>query len=338
MESSRCLSARHGLSGVGSAGEACQVGESLGDSQTRLGETRSGVHGFTLVELLVVIAIIGILVALLLPAIQAAREAARRAQCVNNLKQLGLACQNYVSARNFLPPGYTAGPDPDSTSPGWGWATYLLPYLEETPLYQQMDLTKPVETQAAIATVIPGFLCPSDQVIPAPFEITSESLQTICSAAPSSYAATVGDDSSEVDADTGDGVFYRNSKTRFKDIIDGLSKTAFMGDRAWADTHGIWAGAPNRAVTRPGEMNPWQTATAPAQCLVLVHNNWINIKNDSDGGLDDFSSKHVEGANILFGDGSVRFIKTITVDDQDHRDFWAMGTRAGNETVIGLEQ
>ncbi|HVT30943.1 MAG TPA: DUF1559 domain-containing protein [Lacipirellulaceae bacterium] len=299
--------------------------------------TMRGSSGFTLVELLVVIAIIGVLVALLLPAVQAAREAARRSQCLNNLKQIGLACQNYVDAKKALPPGYIAGTDPDSTAPGWGWATYLLPYMEQTTLYQQIDLTKPVETQTAINTVIPGFLCPSDQVNPAPFDVTTDAMEVICTAAPCSYAATVGDDASEVDAPTGDGVFYRNSKTRFKDVTDGLSKTAFAGDRAWADTHGVWAGAPDKAVTRPGELNPWQTTTAPAQCLILVHNNWINIKSDSDGGLDDFSSKHVDGANIMFGDGSVRFIRSITADGQDHLDFWAMGTRAGNEVIQGLE-
>ena len=96
-------------------------------------------------------------------------------------------------------------------------------------------------------------------------------------------------------------------------------------------------GAPNGAVIRPGPLNPWASATGSAQALVLVHNNWINITSDSDGGLDDFSSKHAEGANILFGDGSVRFIRSITADDQDHHDFWAMGTRAGNEIINGLE-
>src|SRR5262249_41740204 len=137
------------------------------------------------------------------------------------------AFQNYAGAKKALPPGYTAGTDPDSTAPGWGWATYLLPYMEETTLYDQLNLTKPVETQPAIKTIISGYLCPSDPVNQVPFDVTDDSLQVICSAAPSSYAATVGDDDSEVDAPTGDGVFYRNSHTRFKEITDGLSKTAF---------------------------------------------------------------------------------------------------------------
>ena len=200
--------------------------------------------GFTLVELLVVIAIIGILVALLLPAVQAAREAARRTQCSNNLKQIGIAYQNYADARKMLPPGYTAtGTDPNVTTPGWGWAAYILPYMEEGNIYQQIDLTKPIETQNVIQTVLSVYLCPSDQVVPAPFDVTDDGKAFVCSAAPSCYAATVGDDASEVDADTGDGSFFRNSKIRFKDITDGLSKTTFAGDRAWSDTHGIWAGA-----------------------------------------------------------------------------------------------
>jgi len=84
-------------------------------------------------------------------------------------------------------------------------------------------------------------------------------------------------------------------------------------------------------------MNPWASATGSAQALTLVHNNWINITTDADGGLDDFSSKHTGGANLLFADGSVRFIHNITGDGPVHRAFWAMGTRAGDEVIQGVE-
>ena len=169
---------------------------------------------FTLVELLVVIAIIGILIVLLLPAVQSAREAARRTQCRNNLKQIGMAIHNFVAAKKVLPPGYIAGTNPDSTTPGWGWATHILPFVEENTIYMQIDLSKPVETQATpIQTIIPGFLCPSDQVAPVAFNIVDDTLMPICNAAPSSYAATVGSDASEVNDPVGNGVFYRNSKT-----------------------------------------------------------------------------------------------------------------------------
>ena len=132
-------------------------------------------------------------------------------------------------------------------------------------------------------------------------------------------------------------MFYRNSRTRFTDITDGTSQTVMIGDRAWADSQGIWAAAPSGAVLRPGPRNPWPTRRPSRPCLVLAHNNWINIKTDADGGLDDFSSYHTGGVNLLFADGSVHFIRSITVDGAEHRAFWAMGTRAGGEVITGLD-
>ncbi len=294
-------------------------------------------RAFTLIELLVVIAIVAILIGLLLPAVQKVREAAARTQCQNNLKQIGLALHNYHSANNVFPPGYVATaayPDP---SPGWGWGTFLLPYLEQDGLYRQIDLKKPVQTQPVIQTVVKGFLCPSDEPPAAAFPVTDATFTTITLAAPSSYAATVGDDSAEADAETGNGVFYRNSKTRLTDIADGTSQTVLAGDRAWADTQGIWAGAPSGGMVRAGARNPWQLATAAAPVFVLVHNNWINIRTDADGGLDDFSSYHTGGVNLLFADGSVHFLRSITADGPERRAFWALGTRAGGEVVSGLD-
>jgi prepilin-type processing-associated H-X9-DG protein len=88
---------------------------------------------------------------------------------------------------------------------------------------------------------------------------------------------------------------------------------------------------------RAGDRNIWPNATAGAPVFVLVHNNWLNITTDADGGLDDFSSNHVNGANMLFGDGSVHFIQSITIDGQRRHDFWALGTRSGGETVVELD-
>jgi prepilin-type N-terminal cleavage/methylation domain-containing protein/prepilin-type processing-associated H-X9-DG protein len=291
---------------------------------------------FTLIELLVVIAIIAILIGLLLPAVQKVREAAARMQCSNNLKQLGLACHSYHDANQGLPSGYRAI-SPTGTAPGWGWGAYLLPYLEQDNLYRTLNLGQPVESSPNIRTVLKAFLCPSDQVPPVPFDIQNASLGTICQAAPCSYAASCGSDASEVDDPEGNGVFYRNSSVRFTDITDGLSNTVFLGDRAWADTKGTWVGIPSDAVTLPGSTNPWQTTIAPGQTLVLAHANWINIKTDSDGGLDDFSSKHPDGVNLLFGDGSVRFLRSLTTDGPRRQAFWAAGTRAGGEVITGLE-
>jgi len=289
--------------------------------------------GFTLIELLVVIAIIGILIGLLVPAVQKVREAAALAQCTNNLKQIGLACHGYHDNTKSFPPGYFAATSYPDTTPGWGWAAFILPYLEHDNVYRQIDFSRPLETQPVIQTVLPAFICPSDSFPFSAFEVTDATMTALCQAAPSSYAATVGNDSCEVDAPTGNGIFYRNSRVRTVDIRDGTSQTTMAGDRAWNQSMGIWAGAPQGAVTRPGPLNVWPTAIGPAQALILVHNNWINITTDADGGLDDFSSNHSGGANLLFADGSVRFLHSITADGPERYDFWALGTRAGGEVI-----
>jgi prepilin-type N-terminal cleavage/methylation domain-containing protein/prepilin-type processing-associated H-X9-DG protein len=290
---------------------------------------------FTLIELLVVVAIISILLGLLLPAVQKVREAANRMKCQNNLKQMGLACHQYHDTHKSFPPGYVASVSYPDTTPGWGWAAFLLPYLEQENLYRQIDFRQPVEKSTAVRTVLPIFLCPSDSPPPDEFPLTDATFTQLCTSAASSYAATVGQDASEVDGPTGDGVFYRNSKTRIADIPDGTSQTVLLGDRAWSQTNGIWAGAPNGAICRPGQANVWPNATGSAQALILVHNNWINITTDADGGLDDFSSNHPGGVNLLFADGSVHFLHSITSDGTERRAFWALGTRACGEVIDG---
>ena len=147
-----------------------------------------GRPGFTLIELLVVIAIIGVLVGLLLPAVQQAREAARRSLCGNNLRQIALALHSYESARRRLPPGYASNSlhnpppaDRDSVtwdaSPGWGWAAHLLPHLEENAVADGIDLETPIwnaSNAAAVASTLPTFLCPSSTGPRTPFVVTNQ--------------------------------------------------------------------------------------------------------------------------------------------------------------------
>ncbi|HZY84444.1 MAG TPA: DUF1559 domain-containing protein [Gemmataceae bacterium] len=298
-------------------------------------------RAFTLIELLVVIAIIAILIGLLLPAVQKVRESASRMKCANNLKQIGLACHNYHDSQKSFPPGYLAvasySDGATDTAPGWGWAAFLLPYLEQDNLYRQINFAQPVQGQPAAQAMLSGLLCPSDLPAQAPFAVTSAALAPVAVLAPSSYAATCGPDASDVADPTGLGAFYRNSQTRLTDITDGTSQTVLVGERAWSQAMGVWAGAPAGAVMRAGAQNPWPNATAPAPCLVLAHNNWVNIRTDSDGGLDDFSSNHTGGVNLLFADGSVHFVQSITGEGQTHADFQALGTRAGGEVIQELQ-
>jgi prepilin-type N-terminal cleavage/methylation domain-containing protein/prepilin-type processing-associated H-X9-DG protein len=298
---------------------------------------------FTLVELLVVIAIVAVLIGLLVPAVQQVRASAQRTECVNNLKQIGLACHNFHAVNGHFPPGYVSTqPYADGatdTAPGWGWPTLLLPYLEQGAVYDTLDLTRPVQhpSNAAVQTVVKAFLCPSDSLEREPFQLTDVTFAPVCLAGPSSYAATCGPDASDVADPTGLGVFYRNSATRATDITDGTSCTVLIGDRSWALTAGAWAGAPAGAVTRAGRLNPWPAATYVAPTLVLAHNHFVNVRTDSDGGLDDFSSLHAGGVNLLFADGSVRFVRNITDPGPLERDFQALGTCQGGEVISTLE-
>jgi prepilin-type N-terminal cleavage/methylation domain-containing protein/prepilin-type processing-associated H-X9-DG protein len=305
--------------------------------------TRSG---FTLIELLVVIAIIAVLIGLLLPAVQKVRETAARSQCQNNLKQIGLALHSYHDAKRGFPPGYLSTMDYSSgslqTSPGWGWAAYLLPHLEQESLYRQLDFKRPVEVAPAIQTLVQVYLCPADLGPTAPFAVPNAFGDPIALAAPCSYAACCGGDETDTAEDTGQGIFYRNSHTRLSDIRDGASQTILVGDRATSNALGIWAGAINDAVVLRGTLNRNPgTSTGPASSLVLAHSHLNNAFNDTDGGLDDFSSNHGAGSNLLFADGSVHFVRSVPSDNPDGTYsadsliFQALGTRASGDLVPG---
>jgi prepilin-type processing-associated H-X9-DG protein len=300
--------------------------------------------GFTLVELLVVTGVIAILISLLLPAVQSAREAARRTQCRNNLKQIGIALHNYHDVLRLFPPGYVAGSaDLTSTSPGWGWGAMLLPYLEQSALYRKLDfrlsLTDP-KNATPVAMFLSGFVCPSDIYSTSPFTIASDAAgaMPVVQVAPSSYVGCVGNDSSAVDDNTvpWNGILYRNSKTRVSDITDGTAYTIVVGERAWCQVNGTWIGAPNTGLIQAGKLNRNAPTTETAAFAILGHAHFINgLGQDNDANMDDFSSMHPAGAHCLFADGSVRYLQSTFTDDPAG---WpaivqAMGTRAGGEMI-----
>ncbi len=301
---------------------------------------------FTLIELLVVIAILSVLLGLLLPAVQKVREAAARANCQNNLKQIGLACHNYHDAQQSFPPSYRAtaaySDGETDTAPGWGWAAFLLPHLEQDNLYRQLNFPLPVGQSPGIQTMVKIYLCPSDLTPSDAFSVPDGFGNPVALAAPSSYAACVGGDESDAAGPTGQGVFYRNSRMRFADITDGTSNTLLVGERAWANANGIWAGAIAGAVCKRGQQNPCPGSGAgwyPASVLVQAHSHLNNTTTDTDGGLDDFSSRHFGGSNFVFADGSVRFLRSVPGDNPDGSYtadsllFQALGTRSGGEVV-----
>jgi prepilin-type N-terminal cleavage/methylation domain-containing protein/prepilin-type processing-associated H-X9-DG protein len=308
-------------------------------------------NAFTLIELLVVIAISGILMSLLLPAVQKVREAAARSQCVNNLKQIGLALHHYHDAKRVLPPGYRAtqpySDGASDTGPGWGWAAFLLPFLEQQALFQQLDFKGPIPASPAIQTIVNGYVCPSDIMPEASFAVPDGFGKSVCLAGATSYAASCGGDESDTTGATGRGAFYRNSQTRLGDITDGCSNTILVGERAWANANGAWAGAIPGGVLQRGQLNPCLPnvpgAWYPASTLAVAHAHLNNALSDPDGsaGMDDFSSRHPGGSNFLFGDASVHFLRSISSDNPDGSYtpdgsvFQALATRAGGEVIPG---
>jgi prepilin-type N-terminal cleavage/methylation domain-containing protein/prepilin-type processing-associated H-X9-DG protein len=203
-------------------------------------------HAFTLIELLVVIAIIGVLVALLLPAVQKVRDAANRSTCTNNLKQLGLALHHYHDRVGHFPASMT--PKKWEGDPGlpayffaWSVLTELTPYLEQGNLYQSMDLSYPIyvkgftgfvvsaPNQFAAGQVIRSFLCPADKQMPVSKGYGVESF------GPTNYVACGGTGTNGGSPFQTDGTFYANSRTRMGDVTDGLSTTVFVSESTLGD-------------------------------------------------------------------------------------------------------
>jgi prepilin-type N-terminal cleavage/methylation domain-containing protein/prepilin-type processing-associated H-X9-DG protein len=294
-------------------------------------------HAFTLIELLVVLAIIAVLVGLLLPAVQKVREAANRAKCKNNLKQLGLALHHYHDRVGSFPPGYQThvASDNSDLGPGWGWAAFLLDDLEQSNLGKSIRFDLPISDPANAAArnqVLPIFVCPTE-IKTGTFTVVDMNGNPVTTVARSSYVAMNGVLGVTDDAWDNNGAFLRNRRLRIADITDGLSNTLFVGERATNMSSSTWTGAVMNGVV-PAQRYPDpadQLANAEgAPALVLAHGSREHLPNNPlVFDADATSSYHVAGVNFLFGDGSVQSISN-TIDGTVYE---ALLTRAGGEAV-----
>jgi prepilin-type N-terminal cleavage/methylation domain-containing protein/prepilin-type processing-associated H-X9-DG protein len=275
---------------------------------------RRGLHGrlaFTLIELLVVIAIIAVLIALLLPAVQAAREAARRSQCCNNLMQLGIAILNYESSHERLPPGVVNDTGPVLDLPKgyhFGWLTQILPYCEQKNVYNHFNFKLGLYELQNLTTrtiVSRSFLCPSD---PGPNRGAGMVAMT-------SYVGIHNDVEAPIAANN-KGVFFLNSSIRYEDITDGTSQTIFVGeklndglDQGWASGTRASLRNAGSAVNSSGNLSSTVLGSGGEDGFAAG-----NDKPEAAPGTPSFvggmGSRHPGGANVTFGDGSVRFLKS----------------------------
>ncbi len=276
--------------------------------------------GFTLVELLVVIAIIGILVGLLLPAVQAAREAARRMQCSNNLKQLGLAAHTYHDAHRNFPIGQhlfgTLTPAGASRGLAYNWSYALLPFIEQTSLYNQFDNRFPVfentitKNGTLAGTPLAAFSCPSDKKPPT-IDLTTE---TVRPSATTSYKAVNGAYNNgystigNADPVVFNGTFERDSRAIFgiKNLTDGTSNTIIFAETKW----GMNATGRTRTYIY-GASDPGSAVASGASECSFVNGqtamNWVITVAVSSANRTA-GSFHTGGAQFAFGDGSIHFV------------------------------
>jgi len=324
----------------------------LGPATAEKSPAGTRLTGFTLVELLVVIAIIGTLVGMLLPAVQSAREAARRTQSLSNLRQIGLALHLYHDATRSLPPGFrstTTGPwsggsndaVPES-GPGWSFFAFILPYVEETALHSTIRFDLPITdplNKAARETLVALFVDPGDSA-PRLIDVTdsgsppaaSNTPTVLTQAAVCSYAGSLG--TLAYEQQPFNGVFHRNSKIRFSNISDGLSKTIGIGERMSRHTRSSWVGVvPGQELVFAAESIRYRPAEPsfswrPAITAILVHvrTSAPSPQASSPGG---FLGPYTAGTNFVNMDGSCRLISSDTAPEV----FRALCTRAGGETI-----
>jgi len=309
-------------------------------------------RAFTLIELLVVIAIIAVLIALLLPAVQQAREAARRVQCKSQLKQIALAIHNYESSHACLPPGQIRlGFASMPRVRGWSMFVQMLPYFDQGPLYNMWDFANPLTNEANgnTAVILPVLLCPSATLAQNPYTKPNGTRYAV-----TSYGGNGGTQSHPPAATSGDGLFMgtgpaittppaiQHGLIRIRDVIDGTSSTVMLGERNHTDR--VYdAYFASGATTNPmGGWGFWAPSGGQLGLTDVTMSSFGPINYEMPTGLGtvanspeenyrlcSFGSQHVGGAQFALADGSVRFIS----EDVSISVFRYLTTRAGGEVV-----
>jgi prepilin-type N-terminal cleavage/methylation domain-containing protein/prepilin-type processing-associated H-X9-DG protein len=300
---------------------------------------RSRRSAFTLIELLVVIAVIGVLIALLLPAVQKVREAAARMSCQNNLKQIGLAVHGFQDAQGRIP--YSHSPNTYGYGDGdrsWSWLAQILPYIEQNALYNQGNLgaTPPVTAFNAVPAVhaaqIKTYLCPSDSSSQqASMNRANGSGPNGCGS--TNYKGVAGNNwcwgtwtnngpTGDCNGlDNGNGMFYRsdgNRKLRLEQMQDGTSNTLMVGEDVMSvNQHCGWPRANYSTGTAAIPLN----TALPGKTPAFGMGDWPNVYS--------FRSYHTGGANFALGDGSVRFV----ADGVDLTTYRNLATHSGGEVA-----